>query len=234
MSFQKPWCLWPEEEVLKKLKVKPSLGLSAEEAKVRLEQYGPNLLQKKKKRGVLDIFLDQFRDFMVLVLLAATFFSGLLEEYYDAITIMVIVILNACLGFFQEYKAERSFEELQKLTAPRAKVIRDGLFTDIASQELVPGDLVILEAGDKVGADVRLLEADNLTIDESPLTGESLVVAKKSGRLKKYSASLGDQRNMAFGGTMIASGRGKGVVVATGMSSEMGKIAALIQEADGS
>ena len=146
---------------------------------------------------------------MVLVLLAATFFSGLLEEYYDAITIMVIVILNACPWFFQSIKQNVLLKSYKTHSSPGESNKR-WLIYRYCQPGAGAGDLVILEAGDKVGADVRLLEADNLTIDESPLTGRIVGCCQKERQVKKYSASLGDQRNMAFGGTMIASGRGKG------------------------
>ena len=226
------WSLSPPREIYKNFEVDPGRGLAESEAARRLKQWGSNSLQEKKQKSVFEIFLDQFRDFMVLVLLAATLISGLLKEYSDALTIIIIVILNAWLGFIQEYRAERSFAALQKLSAPRGKVLRDGLRQEIPAEAVVPGDVVFLEAGDRVCADVRIIQAETLMIDESPLTGESTAVKKEAGTLRSLPASPGDTHNMVFNGTLVLSGQGYGVVVATGMETEMGRIALLIQEAE--
>lgn len=226
------WALSPPREIYRNFKVEPGRGLTELEASRRLQQWGSNTLQEKKQKGIAEIFLDQFRDFMVLVLLAATLISGLLKEYSDALTIIVIVILNAVLGFIQEYKAERSFAALKKLAAPRGKVLRDGLRQEIPAEKVVPGDLVLLEAGDRVCADVRVMQAGTLMVDESPLTGESTPVEKEALTLKTLPSSPGDARNMVFNGTLIVNGQGFGVVVATGMETEMGRIASLMQEAE--
>ena len=226
------WALSPLREIYRHYRVEPGHGLAGSEASRRLHHWGSNTLQEKKQKGIAEIFLDQFRDFMVLILLVATLISGLLKEYSDALTIIVIVVLNAVLGFVQEFKAERSFAALQKMTAPRGKVLRGGLRQEIPAWQVVPGDLILLEAGDRVCADVRLIEAGALKVDESPLTGESTPVDKETTTLKVLPSSLGDVRNMVFKGTLIVNGQGLGVAVATGMQTEMGRIASLMQEAE--
>ncbi|PKM83743.1 MAG: calcium-translocating P-type ATPase, SERCA-type [Firmicutes bacterium HGW-Firmicutes-13] len=228
----KPWFVLPVEKALEYFKVDPSLGLSSREVENRLNKNGHNILQEEKKPPLLKMFLDQFKDFMVLVLLGATLISFLLHEYADAVTIIIIVILNACLGFFQEYKAEKSLTALRKLTAPTAKVLRNGEFKQISAREVVPGDILFLETGDKIPADVRLLKAVNLAVDESALTGESKAVNKKTAPLVGTSLSLGDLKNMGFMGSVITRGRGIGLAVATGMDTEMGKIAHMIQHTE--
>ncbi|HAA34720.1 MAG TPA: ATPase, partial [Firmicutes bacterium] len=220
------------EEVIRHFQVQPDQGLSEHEARRRLAQWGANSIREKKQKGLPEIFLDQFRDFMVLVLLGATLISGLLREYNDALTIIVIVILNAVLGFIQEYKAERSFAALKRISAPRGRVIREGGLKDVPAEEVVPGDIVSLEGGDRVCADLRLISADSLMIDESPLTGESIAVEKETAILEFVPSSPGDARNMVFSGTLVLNGTGRGVVVATGMDTEIGRIASLIQEVD--
>jgi Ca2+-transporting ATPase len=226
------WAISSMEEIIRHFQVQPDQGLSEHEARRRLAQWGANSIREKKQKGLLEIFLDQFRDFMVLVLLGATLISGLLREYSDALTIIVIVILNAVLGFIQEYKAERSFAALKRISAPRGRVIREGGLKDVPAEEIVPGDIVSLEGGDRVCADVRLINADSLMIDESPLTGESIAVEKEAAILEFVPSSPGDARNMVFSGTLVLNGTGRGVVVATGMDTEIGRIASLIQEVD--
>ena len=226
------WAISSMEEVIRHFQVQPDQGLSEHEARRRLAQWGANSIREKKQKGLPEIFLDQFRDFMVLVLLGATLISGLLREYNDALTIIVIVILNAVLGFIQEYKAERSFAALKRISAPRGRVIREGGLKDVPAEEVVPGDIVSLEGGDRVCADLRLISADSLMIDESPLTGESIAVEKETAILEFVPSSPGDARNMVFSGTLVLNGTGRGGVVATGMDTEKGRIASLIQEAD--
>ena len=165
-----------------------------------------------------------------MVLLAATCISGLLGEYADAITIMAIIVLNAFLGFIQEYKAEKSMEALKKLIAPEARVLRSGQETKISAKELVPGDIVILNTGDIIPADLRLLEAYQMEIEESTLTGESVPVKKNSSSIYELNTGLGDRRNMAYMGTIVTRGKGLAVVTDTGMLTEMGQIAGLIQK----
>ncbi|MCW3490909.1 calcium-translocating P-type ATPase, SERCA-type [Dethiobacter alkaliphilus] len=211
---------------------RPESGLTSKEAAGRLEKNGHNVLAQAKKASPVILFLYQFRDFMVLVLLAATLLSAALGEYTDAIVIIGIVIVNAILGFVQEYRAEQSLEALRGMTAPTARTVRDGVRREIPAEELVPGDLVILEAGDRIPADIRLGEVRQLAVNEAPLTGESEPVVKQVEALEDSGASLGDRFNMAFMGTLAVSGRASGIVVATGMKTEMGRVADLIQGAE--
>ncbi len=206
-------------------------GLSHQEAKKRLKQYGHNELAEGEKQSALLLFFNQFKDFMVLILLAATLVSGLLGEYIDAIAIIMIVLVNGFLGFFQERKAEKSLSALKEMAAPQMMVQRDGLWTKIQAKDCVPGDIVKFISGDRIGADIRITKAQSLEVEESALTGESLPVVKSSDRMKKESAGIGDQVNMAFMGTLVTRGSGEGVVVATGMKTAMGQIADLLQNA---
>lgn len=226
---QKPWYQMTADEVLAALDTDPVRGLDAATARERLEQVGWNELSEGKAISPLAILLNQFKDFMVLVLAAATLISGLLGEFLDAITIIAIIVLNGFLGFIQEYRAERSLRSLKELSAPTAKVIRNGTIEQIPARDLVPGDVVLLEAGDRVPADIRWLEANGLHVEESALTGESLPVHKTTDRLDEEDVPLGDQRNLGFLGTLVTSGTGRGVVIRTGMETEMGRIASLIQ-----
>jgi P-type Ca2+ transporter type 2C len=228
---RKGWAFLTKEQVLDYFAVEFSEGLIPREAGSRLKEEGPNLLHEEQGRSLLGTFVDQFKDFMVLILLGATFVSGLLGEYTDAITIIIIVVVNAFLGFFQEYRAEKSLAALKQLTAPRARVVRGGEEVLIPAEDVVAGDVALLDAGDRVPADMRILSSANLNINESSMTGESLPVEKGAGVLEEFHGNLGDYTNMAFMGTLVTSGRGKGVVVATGMDTEMGKIAHLLQEA---
>ncbi|MBO8136566.1 MAG: calcium-transporting P-type ATPase, PMR1-type [Desulfotomaculum sp.] len=225
------WHVMDDQEVVNKLKSNADKGLDEREAKERLRHLGSNQLERTRKTSPWLLFLNQFQDFMVLVLIAATIVSGFLHEWADAITIMIIVIVNAVLGFVQEYRAERSMEALKQLTAPEAKVVRNGVQGKVPAAELVPGDIVLIETGDKVPADIRLLEAVNVEVEESSLTGESNPVKKRNGTINQEKVSLADTWNMAYMGTVVTRGRAKGVVVATGMASEMGQIAGMIQEA---
>ena len=205
-------------------------GLSEKEAKKRLEKYGPNTLSEKKKISALKILLEQFGDFMVLILIACTLISAFMGEITEAITIIAIVIINSVLGFIQEYRTEKTMEALKGLAAPIAKVIRDGRLVDIPAETIVPGDLIVLEAGDRVPADALLVEANGLLVDESLLTGESVPVEKSINTGSKKSENIGDKLNHVFMGTIVTSGRGKAFVSETGMSTEMGKIADMIQD----
>lgn len=207
-------------------------GLKSHEVGARLEKYGHNQLQQTREISPWQIFIAQFLDFMVLVLLGAAIVSGFLGERLDAITIIAIVILNAILGFIQEYRAEKSLEALKELSAPQASVIRDGKLQRIPAKLVVPGDIMVLESGDRVAADGRLLEAVDLEVNEATLTGESLAVSKHAAVIRDPHAGLGDQKNMVFAGTVVSSGRGKAVVTATGMNTEIGKIAGMISSVD--
>jgi Ca2+-transporting ATPase len=205
-------------------------GLSHEEAERRLEKYGPNELKEKERKTPLMMFLDQFKDFMIIVLLCAAIVSGVIGEASDTVAIMVIVFLNAIIGFIQEYRAEKAMEALKKLAAPAATVIRGGSPSDIQASGLVPGDVAVLEAGKVVPADMRVIEAVRLKVEEAPLTGESVSVEKHTGALDEEMLPLGDRKNMLYKGTTISYGRGRGIVVATGMATELGRIAAMLQE----
>lgn len=224
------WYSLTQQEVVEKLRTDLKKGLSDREVKERAARFGPNELLKAPKTSPWVLFLNQFKDFMVLVLLAATAVSGFLGEYAEAVTIMIIVLVNAVLGFVQEYRAERSLEALKKLTSPEARVIRNGQEHRVQTAELVPGDVVVLEEGDKVPADLRLLKTSSLEIEESALTGESLPVPKEVAALGGKNLAPGDTLNMAYLGTVVTRGRGSGVVVHTGMATEMGQIAGMIQE----
>jgi len=226
-----PWHTLKAHEVIMELGSDRDRGLSASEAAKRLQQVGPNAIQESAAISPLTIFFNQFKDFMVLVLLAATAVSFALGETGDALTIVAIVVMNAVLGFMQEYRAEKSVATLKALTAPTARVIRGGVLTEILAEELVPGDVVELEAGDRVPADCRVLEAIELYTLEAPLTGESSPVAKHTDLLADPQLPVGDRKNMVFMGTVVARGRGRVVVVTTGMQTEMGTIAHLIREA---
>jgi Ca2+-transporting ATPase len=215
-------------EVMASLSVNPKTGLTACEAEKRLVETGENRLQVHRKIAPLRIFFEQFLDFMVLVLLGAAIVSGLLGEKADAVTIIAIIILNAVLGFVQEYRAEKSLEALKELSAPQARVLRDGKVQTIPAQYLVPGDLLLMETGDRIPADGRIIESINLEVNEATLTGESLAVVKLESPLHAVNPSLGDRQNMVFGGTAVVGGRGKAVITATGMKTEIGKIAGLI------
>ena len=218
------------EQIFSQLESKQT-GLSQSEAENRLQKFGPNALQEKKKKPVWVLFLAQFKDFMILILAAAAVISGIVGDLTDTIIILVIIVLNAVLGFVQEYRAEKAMESLKKLTETQTIVLRESQKIAIPSKELVPGDVVILEAGNMVPADIRLLETFSLKVDESSLTGESVAIDKIAETLSKEGLSPGDQLNMAFKGTLVTNGRGTGLVVATGMKTEIGKIADLLQEA---
>ena len=223
------WYREKAEDVISKTGSNLEVGLSSKEAKKRLNQVGPNKLDEGKKTPAILVFIAQFKDFMVLVLLAATLISGLIGEVIDAITIMCIVLLNGILGYVQERKAEKSLDALKELSAPQMMVKRDAEWVKTPSAEVVPGDLVRLESGDRIGADIRLIQTNELRVDEASLTGESVPVHKKSQSLDAIDLEIGDQENMLFMGTMITQGNGQGVVIGTGMKTEMGKIAHLLQ-----
>ncbi|MBI5416660.1 HAD-IC family P-type ATPase, partial [Candidatus Poribacteria bacterium] len=206
-------------------------GLTTQEAKQRLEKYGFNQLKEAKPISPLSIFIDQYKDFIVWVLIASAVISGFLGEWIDSIVIILIVILNGILGFIQEFRAEKSLQALKKLSSPNSKVIRDGIHNTISSRELVPGDLIELEAGDNVSADSRIVWlTSNFTALESSLTGESTPVLKTNIALEeKKEIPLADRANMVYTGTSISTGRARAIVVETGMNTELGKIAGMIQ-----
>ena len=207
-------------------------GLQQVDAQEKLISHGANELFREKKKPLWLKFLKQFRDFMIIVLLAAALIAGIMGDVTDTVIILLIIILNAIIGFVQEYRAEKAVEALRSMAAPFATVLRDGNIKVIPARELVPGDTVLMEAGQVVPADIRLLEVHSLRTQEAALTGESEDVEKHSGELQVEDMSLGDRKNMAFKGTFITNGRGKGVVVQTGMDTEMGKIAKLLTGSD--
>jgi P-type Ca2+ transporter type 2C len=205
-------------------------GLSFDDAQSRLRHYGPNELVEKARKTPLMMFLDQFSDFMILVLIAAAIISGVIGEPSDTIAIIIILLLNALLGFIQEYRAEKAMMALKKMAAANALVLRDGKHAAVPTRELVPGDIVLVEAGNIVPADLRIIEAARLNAEEAALTGESVPVEKHPQALPAESLSLGDRKNMLYKGTFVTYGRGTGVVTATGMDTELGRIASLLQE----
>jgi Ca2+-transporting ATPase len=216
-------------DIIEELRSSPQ-GLSEDEVRKRLETYGFNELKEKKKKTPFMMFLDQFKDFMILVLIAAALISGIIGELSDTIAIVIIVVLNAIIGFVQEYRAEKAMEALKMMAAPAATVIRGGMPANIPASQLVPGDIVILEAGKIVPADMRLIELAQLKVEEAALTGESIPVEKHVRVLHDAVIPLGDRKNMVYKGTIVSYGRGKGIVVATGMETELGKIAMMLQE----
>ncbi|MFL0197543.1 calcium-translocating P-type ATPase, PMCA-type [Clostridium sp. WILCCON 0269] len=225
------WFKKSSQEVIEELNTDSINGLTEREALVRIEKYGQNKLAEKKKKSILMLLFEQINDVLIYILLAAAIVSALLHEISDAIIIGVVIILNAVIGLVQESKAEKALESLKKLSVPKALVKRDGEITEISSEQVVIGDIVILDAGKYVPCDLRLIESANLKIEESALTGES-VPSEKYGNsiLEDEDIALGDQKNMAFMSTLVTYGRGVGVAVATGMNTEIGKIAKMLNE----
>ncbi len=221
-----------QEDIEQSLNTNYQVGLSSEDVAGRRKQFGYNQLEEAEKQSALLLFFSQFKDFMVLVLLAATLISGLLGEYIDAIAIIAIVLINGFLGFFQERKAERSLQALKELSAPQVAVLRDGNWVKLISKEVIVGDIIRFSSGDRIGADVRLIEVNNLEVEESALTGESIPVTKSKNPVNGENMSLGDLENMAFMGTMVTRGNGIGVVTSIGMKTAMGQIADMIQKAE--
>ncbi|MGQ9748096.1 MAG: cation-translocating P-type ATPase, partial [Candidatus Caldatribacteriaceae bacterium] len=223
------WHTLTEEEVVKTLGSSAERGLSEEEAKRRISKYGSNVLPEKSPKTTFALFLEQFRDFLVIILIGATVISFLVGESTDALVIVAILILNAVLGVVQERKASNALEALKKMSVPGCEVIRDGVLKEVSSENLVPGDIVVLREGDFVPADLRLLESRALRIDEASLTGESVAV-EKDLKVLSPDTPLPERINMAYAGTLVTYGRGKGIVVATGTEREIGKIALLLEK----
>jgi len=236
MQASKPWYHVPVEEATHLLGSDQETGLDRTQAEERRKRYGPNVLQESKRVSLISVFLGQFKDFMVAILVIATVISFFLGEYLDAITIVAIIFINGVLGFIQEARAERSLQALKEMAAPMARVMRDGKIDLLPASSLVPGDLVLLEAGDRVPADLRLVLASRLEIEESALTGESVPVSKQTDVVRNgrdgEQIPLGDRKNLAFMGTLVTGGTGKGIVTAIGMETELGRIAHLINEAE--
>ncbi len=223
-----PWHTLSAEKVFSHLTV-PHHGLTSAEALRRFSEYGPNELQAGHGVSPWTILLEQFKNVLIIILLLATVISVFLGHGIEAVAIACIVLFAVLLGFVQEHRAERAIEALRKMAAPTATVFRDGQEVEVAARELVPGDVVLLQTGDRIPADLRLVEAVNMQVDEAALTGESVPVEKATGVLEDPELALGDRRNMAYAGTIVSYGRGKAVVVGTGMDTEFGKIAKMLQ-----
>jgi Ca2+-transporting ATPase len=228
-DLQLHWHALSRDEVLLRLDTGLQSGLTTSEVESRLMKYGPNQLQEAPRPGFLRMVLDQLKSFVVILLIVASVISAVMGEYVEAAAIIAIVILNAILGVVQESRAEQALAALKKLAAPEAQVLRDGKRVSIPAPQLVPGDVIFLEAGNYVPADIRLLEAVNLKVEEAALTGESLPVQKMALDILEQEIPLGDRKNTAFMGTLISYGRGKGVVVSTGMHTQLGLIATMLQ-----
>ena len=231
-DLQVTWHALSREQVLDKLDSGLDQGLTAEKAKSRIEKYGPNQLEEGKKTTFLQMVIAQLNSFVVIMLIVAAAISALLGELVDAVAIVTIVVLNTVMGVVQEGKAAEELAALKKMASPDAQVMRDGHRVSVPARDLVPGDIVFLETGNFVPADVRLLEAINLKIEEAALTGESVPVEKNAASVLDSNASLGDRKNTAFSGTVITYGRGKGVVVSTGMHTQLGLIAKMLQSVE--
>ncbi len=226
------WHASSSAEVLDRLETMAESGLTAAEAAERLAQYGPNQLTEKEGPSFFQLVLRQLNNFVVIILIVAALVSAILGEWVEAVAILTIVVLNAILGVVQESKAEESLAALKKLAAPEANALRDGHQVRVPAAQLVPGDIVVLEAGNFIPADIRLLEAVNLKVDEASLTGESLPVDKNAALVLDRDIPLGDRKNTAFMGTVVSYGRGRGVVVSTGMRTQLGLIASMLQSVE--
>ncbi len=223
-----PWHAVPADEAIGRLKTEPATGLEPAEAARRLAEYGPNRLPEGKKRGPLAQFFGQLNNILVYVLLGAGFVKLMVGLWLDAAVILGVVLINALLGFLQEGKAEKALDSIRNMLSAEARAVRGGETRLIAAEELVPGDVVLLELGDRVPADLRLVEVKNLRTEEAALTGESVPIDKTTGAVGER-ATVGDREGMAFSGTLVSSGRGKGIVVATGSSTELGRINQLME-----
>jgi len=231
-SSQHHWHTLTADDATLRLETDQQTGLSAAQVAERMAYHGPNALHEKRRRSPWRMLLDQFTEFMIMVLIVAAMISGFVGDVGDTIFIIVIVILNAAVGFVQEFRAERAMAALKRMSEASARVLRDGEVQTVNASELVPGDIVLLEAGNVVPADFRLIESVQLRIDESALTGESVAVEKQIHPITLADAPLGDKTCLAYKGTIVTYGRGRGLVVATGMHSELGKIATLLTEGD--
>lgn len=224
------WYRIDADSVAQQLEANFSAGLTHQEVKERLKRYGLNEISSTNKRSPFALLLSQFSDFMILVLVAAAAISGYVGEPTDALVILVIIILNAVIGFVQDFRAEKALEALREMAASHALVRRDGQYQEIVATELVPGDVVMLEAGNIIPADLRLVETANLQVNEAPLTGESYTVEKHVSAIEEERHALGDRSNMAYKGCVVSNGCGEGICVATSMDTEFGKIAALLSK----
>jgi Ca2+-transporting ATPase len=230
--MEKHWWRFESKAILSELDSNAENGLTSYEAEQRIKKYGKNSIVQRKRISPWSIFFSQFTDFMVIVLIGATIVSALLGELIDAGTILAIIIINAFLGLIQEYRAERSLAALRELSAPQARVMRDHQIMHIDGKDVVPGDILLLEAGDRISADARIIHADALEVNEAALTGESMSVAKNSLAIQQRELALGDRKCMVFAGTTVTQGRGTAVVVATGMLTQLGEIAHLLENTE--
>ena len=229
MSLTEPkfWHALSSRDALEALEASAD-GLTEEESRSRLARFGPNELQEKEGLSPWKLFLEQFKNFLIIILFIAVALSAILGEVVDAAVILIIVMFATILGFVQEYRGERSLAALRRMTAPTATVLRGGQEQEIPAREVVPGDITIITTGDRVPGDARLLEAVNLKTDEAPLTGESVPVEKITEPVPEK-AIIGDRRNMVYSGTTAVYGRGRAVVTATGMNTEFGQVAGMLQ-----
>ncbi|MFW5910251.1 MAG: HAD-IC family P-type ATPase, partial [Thiohalospira sp.] len=225
-----PWHGLETHEVLARLDATEN-GLTSEQARERLERYGANRLPAPERSGPLERFLRQFHNVLIYVLLAAAGGTAFLEHWVDTGVILGVVVINAVVGYLQEGKAEQALDAIRGMLSPKALVLRDGQRRTVPAEELVPGDLVFLQAGDKVPADLRLLRAHNMRVNEAMLTGESVAVDKRVEPVAP-DADLGDRASLAFSGTLVAFGQGRGVVVATGSATQIGRISTLLEEVE--
>ncbi|MGN1298446.1 MAG: calcium-translocating P-type ATPase, PMCA-type [Candidatus Scatovivens sp.] len=235
--MKKNWFNQTSDEIIKKLNTDAQKGLSDEEVKKRQEKYGFNELKENKKKSLIQKFLEQFKDFMIIILIIAAIISGIIgyiegEGITDSIIILIVVVVNAIIGVAQENKAEKSLEALKKLSDHESKVIRNGNVIVVPSRDLVPGDIVVLDTGDFIPADLRIIESINLKSQEASLTGESVPSEKHSDTINEEKVGIGDRSNMLFSSCLVTYGRGKGIVVETGMNTEVGKIAGIISNTE--
>lgn len=228
------WYTMSIQDVVRKLRTNTIMGLTEDDATKRLNQCGKNRLQAGKKTSFIAKFIKQFNDFMILILIASSIISAGVayfqhsNDYIDSIIIIGIVFLNALMGVIQESRAEKSIEALQKLSSPQAKVKRNGKVKIIPSEEVVPGDLVIIETGSYIPADIRFVNTNNLQVEESALTGETAPVEKRANKILKENSAIGDMENLGFATTIAVSGHAEGIVTDTGMNTKVGKIAQMI------
>ncbi|MFN7000410.1 MAG: HAD-IC family P-type ATPase, partial [Elioraea tepidiphila] len=230
MTKEPHWHALPAEEVCAQLGTSTQ-GLDDAEVRARLAQHGPNRLPEPARAGPLRRFVAQFQNVLMQVLLGAAVVTALLEHWVDTVVIVAVVVINAIVGFIQEGKAEQAMDAVRRMLSPRATVIRNGHRHGIDAAEIVPGDLVVLEPGDRVPADLRIISARGLSIQEAILTGESLPVAKSPEPVDDH-AALGDRSSMAFSGTVVAAGHGRGIVTATGTNTEIGRISDMLAEVE--
>ena len=224
------WISSTIDEIVRDLNTDKVKGLSETEAEKRLQQYGPNQITDEKQKSVWEILRAQFKSLLIVILIFAALSSFAFGDWIEALAILFVVLLNAVLGFVQEYRADQSVKALKKMLTQTTRVFREGSLKEIASSELVPGDIIMMEAGDKIPADVRFFDTVSFQVDESMLTGESASILKRSDPLKLEQPALGDMHNLGFMGTIVLNGRATALVLRTGLSTELGKIAVLTQQ----